>query len=84
MNAAICPNRLSAGTASVPPGAGGGYFIIKNSMGGVCAGDMGFGYMPAAAGTDQEATPMHSSRVQMLVFSFLATAPVLKSGGKAL
>ncbi|MBV9266696.1 MAG: hypothetical protein JO061_11060 [Acidobacteriaceae bacterium] len=34
-------------TASAPPGAGGGYFIIKNSW-GACAGDAGYYYMPVA------------------------------------
>jgi len=32
-------------TASQPPGAGGGYFIIKNSW-GACTGDAGYYYMP--------------------------------------
>lgn len=32
-------------TKSAPPGAGGGYFIIKNSWGG-CFGDAGYVYMP--------------------------------------
>jgi hypothetical protein len=34
-------------TASAPPGAGGGYFIIKNSW-GTCAGDVGYYYAPVA------------------------------------
>ena len=33
------------GTQNAPPGAGGGYFIIKNSW-GTCAGDAGYYYMP--------------------------------------
>jgi C1A family cysteine protease len=32
-------------TASAPPGAGGGYLIIKNSW-GPCNGDTGYYYMP--------------------------------------
>lgn len=32
-------------TANQPPGAGGGYFIIKNSW-GACLGDAGYYYMP--------------------------------------
>jgi C1A family cysteine protease len=32
-------------TASVRPGAGGGYFVIKNSW-STCAGDLGFYYVP--------------------------------------
>ncbi len=32
---------------AAPPGAGGGYFIIKNSW-GTCTGDAGFYYMPVA------------------------------------
>ncbi len=35
-------------TSLAPPGAGGGYFIVKNSLGGVCAGDLGYRYMPVA------------------------------------
>jgi hypothetical protein len=35
-------------TAHAPMGAGGGYFIIKNSLGGTCAGDLGYRYMPVA------------------------------------
>ena len=38
----------NSGTSMAPPGAGGGYFIVKNSLGGVCAGDMGYRYMPVA------------------------------------
>jgi C1A family cysteine protease len=30
---------------TAPPGAGGGYFIIKNSW-GACDGDAGYKYMP--------------------------------------
>ena len=30
-----------------PSGAGGGYFVIKNSW-GACYGDAGYAYMPAS------------------------------------
>ncbi len=33
------------GTLIAPAGAGGGYFIIKNSW-GTCTGDLGYRYMP--------------------------------------
>ncbi|HWG38065.1 MAG TPA: C1 family peptidase [Terriglobales bacterium] len=36
---------LAAALPSAPPGAGGGYFIIKNSW-GACTGDAGYYYMP--------------------------------------
>lgn len=35
----------NSGTMNAPPGAGGGYFIIKNSW-GACTGDAGYYYMP--------------------------------------
>jgi len=41
-NSALAANPA---TASVPPGSGGGYFIIKNSW-GTCSGDVGYYYMP--------------------------------------
>jgi hypothetical protein len=37
----------NASTASVPPAAGGGYLIVKNSW-GACAGDVGYYYVPVA------------------------------------
>jgi hypothetical protein len=37
----------NSATVSAPPGAGGGYFIIKNSW-GTCAGDVGYYYAPVA------------------------------------
>jgi hypothetical protein len=36
---------LAAQIPSAPPGAGGGYFVIKNSW-GACLGDAGYYYMP--------------------------------------
>jgi len=41
-NTALASN---SGTKGQPPGAGGGYFIIKNSY-GYCTGDAGYEYMP--------------------------------------
>jgi C1A family cysteine protease len=35
----------NSATKSAPAGAGGGYFIIKNSW-GTCSGDVGYYYMP--------------------------------------
>jgi hypothetical protein len=42
---AITNEDLLAKVPSAPPGAGGGYFIIKNSL-GLCAGDAGYYYLP--------------------------------------
>jgi C1A family cysteine protease len=58
-NSALAANPA---TASAPPGAGGGYFLVKNSW-GTCAGDVGYYYVPvtyfqaeigAAYGVSQE------------------------------
>jgi hypothetical protein len=43
-NSDLASNRR---TSSAPPGAGGGYFIIKNSWGS-CYGDAGYAYMPVS------------------------------------
>jgi len=41
----VSNDQLAKQIPSAPAGAGGGYFVIKNSWGG-CAGDAGFYYMP--------------------------------------
>jgi hypothetical protein len=41
----VSNDQLARAIPSAPAGAGGGYFVIKNSWGG-CAGDAGFYYMP--------------------------------------
>jgi len=43
-NSALANNPA---TRSAPPGAGGGYLVIKNSW-GVCLGDAGYYYMPVS------------------------------------
>ncbi len=37
--------RLATRLPKAPPGAGGGYFIVKNSW-GTCFGDAGYVYLP--------------------------------------
>ena len=46
-NSQLLANPLTS-VNPVGPGAGGGYFIVKNSLGGTCAGDLGYRYMPVA------------------------------------